>query len=422
MNAPLFSVLTPVYNPPTGILQETIRSVLKQSFQDWELILVDDASPSEDIRKVLRHFARRDRRIKLIERATNGGIVRASNDALAAAHGEFIALLDHDDLLPSNALERVAEVLSDDVDYVYSDEDKFDETGRFYDTFRKPDWSPERLRHHMYTGHLSVIRTGLVQAVGGFREGFDGSQDYDLVLRVSEKARRIVHIPEVLYHWRAIQGSAALSLEAKTYAYPAGLRAIQEHLERRGLDYAAAFGPAPGYYRILRSLDSNLKVSIIIPTRGSKGRVWGEPRFYVLEAVRTALARTNHVNLEIIVVYDADTPSSVLDELLLIDKDRIVLVPYQEEFNFSRKCNYGFLHATGDLVVFLNDDTEVISDCWLEELVTPLLEPDVGMTGAYLLFGDSVVQHAGHSYERGDWAHSYRGACLRSSLGRFGDL
>ena len=194
---PLFSVVTPVYEPPLEVLREAIQSVLDQTFTDWELILVDDHSPSDDVREVLRGAKATDRRIRVIERAVNGGIVAASNDALAAGSGIFYALLDHDDLLAPTALEVMAEVIAEypDVDYLYSDEDKLDPKGKHFDLFSKPDWSPERQRHQNYTCHLSVLRSSVVRAVGGFHNGFDGSQDHDLVLRVSERARPFVHLP-----------------------------------------------------------------------------------------------------------------------------------------------------------------------------------------------------------------------------------
>lgn len=196
---PLFSIVTPVYEPPIDVLQEMIDSVREQTFTDWQLVLVDDVSPSADVRTVLRRAAAGDRRITVVERAANGRIVAASNDAVNAATGEFLVLVDHDDLLTPGALQTVADAIAaePEADYLYSDEDKIDGQGTHYDAFHKPDWSPERLRNQMYTGHLSVMRTELVRQVGAFRPGFDGSQDHDLALRVTEQARHVVHIPEI---------------------------------------------------------------------------------------------------------------------------------------------------------------------------------------------------------------------------------
>lgn len=408
--APFFSIVTPVYNPPTDVLSATIDSVVAQTYADWELILVDDCSPDPAVREVLREYAARDPRITVIERETNGHIVKASNDGIAAARGAFIALLDHDDLLTPHALRRNATEIAkfDDVDYLYSDEDKIGPKGKFYDKFVKPTWSPERLRCQNYCSHLSVLRTDLVREVGGFREGFDGSQDYDLILRVTERARRIVHIPDVLYHWRAIDGSAAADVDAKPYAVEAGRRAVQEHLDRCGIDATVSVGPF-GPHRIHRRLPAELLVSIVIPTLGSSTLVWGRRRALVVEAVRSALAHTTHERIEIVVVYDEPTPQSVLDELRqLAGERRLVLVPFREKFNYSRKVNVGVLASTGERIVVLNDDVELRTPEWLDELVAPLEEPDVGLTGAKLLFSSTAIQHAGLAFMRGGYHHPYR--------------
>ena len=409
--APFFSVVTPVYEPPLEALRDMIDSVCAQSFEDWELILVDDCSPSEDVRRELRRQAQKDPRIHVIERSSNGRIVAASNDGLRAARGEFIVLVDHDDLLTVDALATMDEVLSTDpeIDYAYSDEDKVDANGVHYDLFQKPDWSPERLRAQMYTSHLSVLRASLVRDVGGFREGYDGSQDHDLVLRVTEKARKVVHVPKVLYHWRVVPGSAAGDVDAKPYAWTAGRDAVQSHMDRLGLRAEVTFGQTQGTYAIRRFLDPTVFVSVIVPTRGSSGYVWGERRCFVVELVRSLLEHTNHGLLEIVVVYDASTPHEVLEELRDIAGDKLVLVEYTAEFNFSDKCNTGYLASRGDVVVMLNDDMQIASDEFIEQLVAPLEEPDVGMTGARLLFPDSTIQHAGHAYYHSHLRHAFMG-------------
>jgi|BarGraIncu00222A_1022003.scaffolds.fasta_scaffold00589_8 glycosyltransferase involved in cell wall biosynthesis len=410
--APFFSVLTPVYDPPLEALSAAIESVRAQSFGDWELILVDDASPSEAVRALLARVAAGDTRITVIQRSSNGGIVQSSNDAIKAARGQFLVLLDHDDVIVSHALESVHQALaqSPDADYVYSDEDKIDANGQHYGQFRKPDWSPERLRGQMYTCHLSVLRTSLVREVGGFRAGYDGSQDHDLVLRVTERARRVVHIPEVLYHWRVVPGSAAGDTAAKPYAWVAGLRAVQDQLDRLAIPGKASRGRVPGTYRIERVADLDTSVSVIIPTRGGSGMVWGERRCFVLEAVASVLAHTRLRRLQLVVVYDLGTPVEVLQGLRQLAGDRLVLVPFAETFNFSAKCNAGFVASTGDVVVLLNDDIQVITEDFLEQLIAPLAEPDVGMTGARLLFADGRLQHAGHVYEDGHLRHALLGA------------
>ncbi|HSV39673.1 MAG TPA: glycosyltransferase [Nocardioidaceae bacterium] len=420
--APLFSVVTPVYDPPIEVLTATIESVRAQTFPDWELVLVDDCSPNDEVREVLRRFAALDHRISVIERAENGHIVAASNDGLAKARGTFIALLDHDDLLTPHALERNARAIArhEDVDYLYSDEDNIGANGKVTSTFRKPDWSPERLRGQNYCCHLSVLRADLVREVGGFREGLEGSQDHDLILRVTERARRVVHIPDVLYHWRAVPGSVALDRNAKPYAFEAGRRAVQDQLDRLGIGGTVSINQH-NWYTIQRQLPAERRVSIIIPTRGSSSVVWGRRRVHVVECVRSALAHTRHENLEIVVVYDGPTPPRVLQELREIVGDRLVLVPFREKFNYSRKVNIGALASSGDRLVLLNDDIEVRSEDWLETLVAPLEEPEVGLTGAKLFFSSTAVQHAGLAFSGGGYYHPFRLAAA-DDPGPFGAL
>jgi glycosyltransferase involved in cell wall biosynthesis len=396
-SVPLFSVLTPVYDPPAELLLAAIESVRAQSFDDWELICVDDCSSDPAVLEVLRSAAAADSRIRVIERAVNGHIVAASNDALDLARGTFVVLLDHDDLLVPDALEQVERVLrgEPEVDYVYSDEDKIDADGRLYDEFRKPPFSAETLRGHMYTCHLSVLRTSTVRTAGGFVRGTEGSQDHDLALRVTELARKVVHIPRVLYHWRAHEGSAAGNTEAKPYAWLNGRAAVQAHLDRTGIAGSVDLGPGRGTYRVTRRLDQSVRVSVVIPTRGVDALVRGEHRYFVVEAVRSLLARGGHANVDVVVVHDVETPAQVLDELDAVAGDRLELVPYDREFNFSEKCNLGVLASYGDVVVLLNDDVEITSDGFLTQLVAPLAEPGVGMTGANLTLPTTAVQHAG---------------------------
>jgi O-antigen biosynthesis protein len=409
---PFFSVVTPVYNTPQGVLDDMIASVKAQSFTDWELILVDDCSTAAHVRPTLHQASRQDSRIRVIERPENGHIVAASNDGIDAAEGHFIALLDHDDLLAPDALDTMAQMIHShpDVDYLYSDEDKLNERGEFYDEFRKPEWSPERLRGQMYTGHLSVMRAALVREVGGFRKGFDGSQDHDLALRVTERARRVVHVPEVLYHWRVIPGSAAGDADAKPYAWEAGRKAVQEHCDRLGLAATVDFGRIRGTYRVTRTAELTGLVSVIIPTRGGAGQVHGQKRVFVVEAVRSLLKRRGRVPVEVVVVYDEPTPAEVLDALRVVAGDALTLVKYAKPFNYSEKCNLGASVAHGDVLLMLNDDIEVVSDGFVDQMVAPLLEPGVGVTGARLLFEDGTLQHAGLVYRHGEPVHAYYGA------------
>jgi glycosyltransferase involved in cell wall biosynthesis len=407
--SPLFSIITPVYDTPLDVLEETVDSVLAQTFGDWEWILVDDCSPDSRVDAALRRHAARDARIRIFRREVNGGIVATSNDAASHADGEFIALLDHDDLLTPDALKAMASAIAknpDEVDYLYSDEDKILPNGRIGHTFIKPDWSPERFRHQMYTCHLSVLRTSLFHEVGGFRDGYDGSQDWDLVLRVTERARLIHHVPQVLYHWRAIPGSTAEVLDAKPYAFEAGTRAIQGQVERLGIRATVRHRPDTGVYELRREPDLVTPTSIIIPTIGSSGRVWGSTRCFVVDAIRSVREHTRHADLEFVVVYDSPTPPEVLDELRALPDVDLVLVEFRQPFNFSAKCNVGALHARGEVLIFLNDDVQAESDEVVGQLIAPLAEDGVGMTGAKLLFESNRVQHAGVEYGSGSIYHT----------------
>jgi glycosyltransferase involved in cell wall biosynthesis len=407
---PRFSIVTPVYDPPEDALRAAIRSVIDQSFGDWELILVDDASPAPHVLEVLHEARAADPRIVVVERPANGGIVAASNDGLDRARGEWIVLFDHDDLLVFDALAKVESALraDEEIDYLYTDEDKIDEHGRLSQAFYKPDWSPERLRSQNYCCHISALRRSIVEEVGGFRDGFDGSQDHDLVLRVTERARKVHHIPEVLYHWRILPTSAAASAEAKPYAVEAGRRAVQEHCDRVGIPAEVEAQFPPGNYRVRRRVQGDPLVSIVIPTRGSKGRVWGVERYYVLEAVRSVVEQATYDNYELVVVADEPTPDVVVRGLEQLAGDRLKLVWYDRPFNFAEKMNVGRISASGEVLLLLNDDVEVVTPDFIEVLVALAQEPGVGSAGAKLLYSDGTLQHAGHYYN-GDCFHAFAG-------------
>ena len=372
--------------------------MLAQTHDDWEWCLVDDASSNPKVREVMERLARKDKRIRIAFRAVNGGIVAASQDALDVATGKFIALLDHDDVLHQKALEFTANKISSDetIDYVYSDENKLDEEGRPYDLFRKPAFDPIRLLGQNYCSHFSVIRSTLIDEVGGFRTGYEGSQDYDLILRITERARTIAHIPEVLYHWRAIPGSAANQLDAKPYALVSAERAVNDHLRRVKIDATVSVSDA-GFIQVRPTISSPPpKVSIIIPTRGDGQRVWGVHTCLIENAISSILNKSTYPNYEIVVVLDVKDGKSQYP-VLFPDDPRITIVQYVLPFNFSDKCNIGVQHSTGEIVILLNDDTEVIDSDWIETLVSMLQFPDVAMVGPMLLLEDSRIQSAGHT-------------------------
>jgi glycosyltransferase involved in cell wall biosynthesis len=410
---PRFSIITPVHQPPPDILQAMLRSVTTQSFRDWELCIVDDGSRSPEVRRLIDAAAADDPRIRAAHRADNGGIVVASNDALDMARGEFVVLLDHDDELHPDALALVDEALTaqPEADYAYSDEDKISRDGRRSAPFFKPSWSPERLRTQMYTCHVSVLRRALVAEVGGFRAEFEGAQDWDLVLRVTERARAVVHVPHVLYHWRMLDSSTASGGEAaKPYAYEAGTRALQEHCDRVGFPAVVERDLTySGVYHLQPALERHPPVSIVIPTAGTRRDVRGEVVTLVRHCVRSILDVSTYPDYEIVLVADISTPSTVLRELEAIGGGRVVTVPYGRPFSFSDKINDGALASSGEHLLLLNDDIEVITPDWIERLVMYSGFPGIGAVGAKLLYEDGRIQHAGVMTRHASPGHLFRG-------------
>lgn len=394
--SPIVSVLTTVHDPEPEHLAECLSSVRRQTFVDHEHVVVDDASTRPHVRAMLDDAAASDPRLTVIRRTGNGGIVAASHDALAAASGEFVALLDHDDVLEPDALAAMVGALADG-DVAYSDHDLLRPDGRFTTPSYKPDFSPERLRAQNYITHFLVARRSLVEDVGGFRPGYDGAQDHDLVLRLTERTDRVVHVPRVLYHWRQSPESVT-SGDTKPWAFEAGIRAVADHCRRIGLDADVVPTEHDGCYRVVRRLAEHPLVSVIVPTRGSSGRVWGATRCFVVDAIRSIVERSTYRELEFVVVYDEETPPSVLHALRRVAGDRLRLVAFDGPFNFSAKINLGVTRASGDLFLLLNDDTELVEPASIEVLVGHLGTPGVAMAGAKLLFADGTLQHGGHVY------------------------
>ncbi len=397
--SPRFSIVTPVYDPPADVLREMIDSVRAQSFTDWEFVLVDDCSPSSHVLPILREYAAADERITVVERGTNGGIVAASNDGLAAAGGEFVGLLDHDDTLVVDAL-RLVDMYAEkhpEMDYCYSDEDLIDLNGQYVGPFYKPDWSPERLRAQNYCTHFSVFRTALLEEIGGFRPGFDGSQDYDIIFRATERAREIVHIPFVLYHWRQIATSVASGdLSVKPYAYDAGRKAVEEHCARVGLDADVTLGEFPGNYRARRRTPADARVSVVITTAGESALVWGVERLHVVETIQSVLAHSSRV-LEFVVVVEAATSAHVRASIGRAVGDhevRVVEVPADAGRNAL--VDLGVVTATGDFLLLLHDDIEVITDGFIDELLGYAIDPSVGAVGCLAYFADGRIRHGGY--------------------------
>ena len=416
-----FSVLVPLYRTDPEHFRDMVGSVLAQTVTSFELVLVDDGSEDDRLTELLAEARAADPRVRVVALPENSGISAASQAGLDVATGRFVALLDHDDLLDPRALQVVAEALTTfpDADLLYTDEDQLHDDGSFRATFRKPVFSPERLRGHNYIGHLSVFRRSLLTEIGGFRPGFDGSQDYDLVLRATERARSVVHIPEVVYHWRIHRASVS-HRSGNAPVFDAARRALAEHLERTGIEGSVEQVHAVGVYRIRRSPAATPPVTIVIPTRGSRSIVRGRDQVLVVEAVRSLLARTTYPDFDVLVVADTPTPEDVRRDLVALAPDRIRVIDYPYPFNYAEKINLGVIRARADLLLLLNDDTEILTPDWLETMVG-LLAPDVGMVGARLQYEDGSIQHLGLHVGRGEVKHIAEGEPA-DSTGPFADL
>jgi len=420
----LFSILTPVFNPDRDVLSAMIESVLAQEYGRWELLLVDDASTEPHVREVLEDYARRDERIRVIYRAENGGISRASNDALEQARGEFVALLDHDDLLHPEALAAVNHVLvveNPTADLVYTDEDKVDAEGHHYDTFHKPGWSPEYLEGCMYLGHLCVYRRSVIEEVGGFRTGLDGSQDWDLALRVTERSDRVHHIPRVLYHWRSGATSAAQSSDNKRWATASGRQVIEERLKREKTPGKVEDTLRAGWFHLIRTLQGQVAASLIVPTRGTQRPIRGTETELISNCIASVVERTEHDNYEIVCLINGSPQTGLEQRLSTIAGSRIRFIHTGVPFNFSTVINLGALHARGNFLVLLNDDVEVISGDWLTRMLEIAQRDSIGAVGAKLLLENGRIQHAGVVHAaHGAPYHPHHGQ--EDGVGYFGDL
>ena len=405
---PLFSIVVPVYNPPEQLLRQMLDSVLEQFYPDWELCIAEDASSESYVRSVLAEYSARSQgHLKIHWRADNGHICVASNDALALARGEYVVLVDHDDLLAPHALLSMACWLDAHPysDLIYSDEDKVDLQGHRSLPLFKPDWSPTLMASQNYLGHLLCIKRSLLTAIGGFRPGFEGSQDYDLALRLSEHASAITHLPDVLYHWRLHAASTSANSQAKPYAHEAGRLALEEHLHRKYGDQlntvkdgAHLFTYQPRYH-----VPSGL-ISIIIPTFD---------KAELLEScVKSILLRSTYSNFEIIILNNNSKEPATFTyfEKALKQDSRIKIVNANFPFNCPYLNNFALDFCKGELLVFLNNDTQIITPDWLEQMGEIAMLPDVATVGPMLLYEDGTIQHAGVVVGMGGWAdHVFKG-------------
>lgn len=420
--APLISIIVPTYNSTEDPLHEAIESVLAQAYGNWELCIVDDASPNSQIRKILLSFEQADARIKVIYREERGGVSRASNTALEMATGEWVAILRHEDLLAPHALFHVAEAINaaPDVQLIYSDEDMISNTGQRRDPSFKPAFSPELFRSRNYLGHLTVHRMANIRAVGGWRAALEDSQDYDLNLRIVERidASTIRHIPHVLYHRREISGSTATATDEATGSHAAYFRVLKDHIDRLELPAKVEHVPGLPFYHVRFEPPKPAPlVSIILPTRD---------RVDLLRmSVGSILARTTYEPFEILIVDNESVQEETKIFLMEIAKDpRIRVLPYPHAFNYSAINNFAAGGARGEILALVNNDIEVISSDWLTEMVAWAAQREIGCVGAKLYYPDDTIQHAGvilgvggaadHSHKH--FPRDHPGYCFRLKL------
>jgi O-antigen biosynthesis protein len=388
-DGPRVSVVVPVFRTEPWLLRECVESVLAQTYRSWELCLCNDGSDSEEISALLAKFVADDARIKVSSHDRNRGIAAATNTAVAMTSSQWVGLLDHDDVLMPEALGEFALVISscDDADVIYSDDDMLDEDGHIDRPHFKPDWAPDLLLSYPYLGHLTMYRKSLLEAIGGFRSEFDGSQDYDVMLRATERARRVVHIPEVLYHWRAHVGSAAHSADAKPWAHAASRRVVEATLARRGIDGWVDGGPFLGAYHVRRRLRRHPSVRLVIPFRDQAA--------LTATCLASLSVDPGYDNFEIVMV---DNGSIEPETRVMCSRWResgITVLSYPQSFNWSAINNLAARDGDSELLLFLNNDVEATSPGWLAALVEHAIRPEVGAVGARLLFEDGAVQHAG---------------------------
>jgi GT2 family glycosyltransferase len=406
--SPKISIICPVWNTPECFLKEMVQSVINQTYSNWELCLSDGKSANENIRKILNNYKDGDKRIKVKFLDKNMGIVGNSNEALKLAEGDYIGLLDHDDTLAPFALFEAVKAINKnhDADFIYSDEDKLSEDGksRFSHNF-KPDFSPDLLRSHNYICHFSIFKKELLNNIGFFNEGYEGSQDYDLILRASEKAKKIIHIPKVLYHWRISQNSTALWAGSKMYAYISAKKALEEHLKRIGLNGKVNDGLSSGLYDITYDINQNHLISIIIPNKDHKEDLE--------RCVSSIMGKSTYRNFEIIIVENNSEHKSTFEfyDSLTSKYDKIKIINWNNKpFNYSSVNNYAAEFAKGDTFLFLNNDTEVINKDWMERMLEHVQRKEVGAAGAKLYYPDNTVQHGGVIIGLSDVAgHSHKG-------------
>lgn len=388
---PLISIVVPTYKTPINFLREMIESVISQSYSNWELCIADGSEGDVEVEKELERYHQQDSRIKYKILEKNLGIAGNTNGALELATGEYIGLFDHDDLLTPNALYEVVNALQEtDYDILYTDEDKITGDGsKHLDPNFKPDFSIDLFRSNNYITHFFVVKKEIVDKIGGFRSEYDGAQDYDLMFRCIENATQIKHIPMILYHWRVHMNSVAGDPASKMYAYEAGKKAIEDHLKRMKVDATVEHTGLLGMYHVKYTIDGNPKISVMIP---NKDHVEDLDK-----CIRSLYQVNTYKNFEIIIIENNSEKKETFQyyESLKKQHENVKVVTWENEFNYSAINNFGVNYAEGDYLLFLNNDTEMITRDALEEMLGCCMREEVGAVGAKLLYADNTVQHAG---------------------------
>jgi len=408
---PRISIVMPVYNVEPRWLRHAVASVFRQTYPDWELCIVDDASTDPATRRAIRRLEKRcdPSRMRIVWRSANGGIATATNDGIDAATGDFIGFLDNDDELHPQALAYVVEVINEDalVDVIYTDQDKIDARGRHFQQFYKPDWSPWYFRGAMYVGHFLVVKSDLARLTGPWDSSLDYVADFDFMLRASEHAVRIRHIPRILYSWRALQSSGASHSDAKPGTGVQQCRAVNAHLQRMNLALRAEPHPTLPHRVVLRPvpMEHAPKVTVIIPTK-DKPELIGR-------CLSTLFEKSSYPRWDVVVVDTGSTEARAVEILGRWERDKPtqfkrILLP--GPFNYSRANNVAVAQSDGEMLLFLNNDTEIIQPDWMEQMVMLASVENVGAVGAQLIYPNGTVQHAGVALGlRGTADHVMRG-------------
>lgn len=389
--SPLISIAVPAYQTPVEFLRQMIESLIVQTYSNWELCIVNASPDNEEMQKVLAEYSAGDSRVRFCNLKENLGIAENTNRAFAMTKGEFVGLLDHDDLLAPNALYEIVKILQDhpQADALYTDEDKVTtELDEHFQPHLKPDFNLDLLRSNNYICHFFVVQKSIVEKAGGFRKEFDGAQDYDFIFRCTENAGEVLHVPEILYHWRTHKASTADNPASKMYAFEAGKRAIEAHLERTGTKGEVSHTQDLGFYRVKYPVQGKPLVSVIIPNKDEK------------ETLQTCLEmlekNTGYQNFEIIIVENNSTTDEIFRYYKELSGNRkIHLLRRGKEFNYSAINNFAAAHAKGEYLLFLNNDVKSINPDWLEEMLGVCQRPEVGGVGAKLIYPDNTIQHAG---------------------------